>query len=81
VNNVLPGYTSTDRLSSLIARTAARRDVSEAAVAAEWCARIPLGRFAEPQEIAAVVGFLAGRGASYVSGVNLPVDGARSAIQ
>jgi 3-oxoacyl-[acyl-carrier protein] reductase len=48
---------------------------------AEWQAGIPLRRFADPSEIAAVVGFLASPAASYVSGVNLPVDGARTAAQ
>jgi 3-oxoacyl-[acyl-carrier protein] reductase len=81
VNNVLPGYTSTARLSSLIQKAAATRGVTTAEVVSDWEATIPLRRFAEPAEIAAVVGFLAGPGAGYVSGVNLPVDGGRSAAQ
>jgi len=81
VNNVLPGYTSTARLSSLIEKAAAKRDVTPEEVVSDWEATIPLRRFAEPAEIAAVVGFLAGPEASYVSGVNLPVDGGRSAAQ
>ncbi len=81
VNSVLPGYTSTPRLSELIARKAARDGTSEQEVVGDWEAGIPLRRFAEPAEIAAVVGFLASPAASYVNGVNLPVDGGRTAVQ
>jgi len=81
VNNVLPGFTATERLNSLIEATAKRQGVSTDAVVAEWKAGVPLGRFAEPAEIAAVVGFLASPAASYVNGVNLPVDGGRLAIR
>ncbi|MFQ5889610.1 MAG: SDR family oxidoreductase [Gemmatimonadota bacterium] len=81
VNNVLPGYTATARLADLMARTAERRGMDPASVEEEWRAGIPLRRFAEPREIAAVVGFLASPGASYLTGVNLPVDGGRTAVQ
>lgn len=81
VNNVLPGYTSTARLSALIGKAAAKRGVTTEEVVSDWEANIPLRRFADPAEIGAVVGFLAGPGAAYVSGVNLPVDGGRCAAQ
>ena len=44
-------------------------------------ASVPLRRFATPQEIAAVAGFLASPAASYLNGVNLPIDGGRLAVQ
>lgn len=81
VNNILPGYTSTDRLGSLITRMASNTGVSEEQLAAQWATTIPLGRFADPGEIANVVAFLASPAASYVNGVNLPVDGGRTAWQ
>ena len=81
VNNILPGYTSTARLESLIERTASKRGITSEAVAAEWEHSIPLRRFAEPEEIATVVAFVASPDASYVTGVSLPVDGGRSAVQ
>lgn len=81
VNNILPGYTDTARLRSLMAAMAERRRITAQEVESEIKARIPLGRFASPDEIAAVVGFLASPAAAYISGVNLPVDGGRTAIQ
>lgn len=81
VNNVLPGFTATKRLEELAEKVAAERDLPLELLEAEWQGGIPLRRFADPSEIAAVVGFLASPAASYVSGVNLPVDGGRTAAQ
>ncbi|MGE3109438.1 MAG: SDR family oxidoreductase [Phycisphaerales bacterium] len=77
VNNVLPGYTATERLSALIAGRAKKQGVSEKQVADELRATIPAGRFAEPEETAAAVAFLASPAAAYINGINLPVDGGR----
>ncbi len=79
VNNVLPGFTDTGRLRSLIRTRAEKSGTDEAAVEANMKGLIPLGRFADAVEIAAVVGFLASPGGSYVNGVSLPVDGGRLA--
>lgn len=79
VNNVLPGFTDTARLRSLIASRAASRKVSEEVIRDEMFAGIPTGRFGEANEIAAAAAFLASPAASYVNGVNLPVDGGRLA--
>lgn len=81
VNNVLPGYTDTDRLRSLIQKWADRDGVSYDEALAQSLKSIPAGRLAAPGEIAAVVGFLASPATSYVNGVNLPVDGGRTAVQ
>jgi len=81
VNNVLPGYTATDRLSELIAKMSERQGVSPDELTESWQAGIPLRRFADPSEIGAVVGFLASPAAAYVTGVNLAVDGGRTAAQ
>jgi 3-oxoacyl-[acyl-carrier protein] reductase len=81
VNNILPGYTDTGRLRSLIHKWAQRDGVSYEDALAQSLKAIPMGRLAEPVEIAAVVGFLASPRASYLTGVNLPVDGGRTAVQ
>jgi 3-oxoacyl-[acyl-carrier protein] reductase len=78
VNNVLPGFTRTARLEGLIAAKAERLGKTPAEVEAEARATVPLGRFAEPEEIAAAIAFLASPLAGYINGINLPVDGGRT---
>jgi len=79
VNNVLPGYTHTDRLRSLIARKAETSGQSPAEVDAGMKQAVPARRFASPAETAAAVLFLASPQAAYINGINLPVDGGRTA--
>ena len=66
VNNVMPGYTETERLKELIETTP-----SFASAKSE----IPMGRFGKPEEFAAAVAFLASERASFITGVSLAVDG------
>lgn len=75
VNNILPGYTNTQRLESLVSANAAKQNISKEDLAVKMQQQIPARRFGEPEEIAAVAAFLASPAASYVNGVNLPVDG------
>ena len=67
VNNVLPGYTLTDRLETLIRQRGTSLD--------NISANVPLKRVGLPNEFAAAVAFLASEKASYITGVSLPIDG------
>ncbi len=78
VNNVLPGMTKTGRLDSLIKSKSEKSGKSVEQVTDEMVAEIPAGRFAMPEEFAAAVAFLATPAASYINGINLPVDGGRT---
>lgn len=78
VNNVLPGYTRTQRLQQILRDRAAATGKSEAAVAESMLATVPAARFAEAEEIAHAVAFLCQPMSGYINGVNLPVDGGRT---
>lgn len=78
VNNVLPGATSTSRLQAIIESNAGKKNVSVDALEEEMKKEIPMKRFAEPSELGNVVAFLASPAASYITGVNIPVDGGRT---
>jgi 3-oxoacyl-[acyl-carrier protein] reductase len=78
VNNVLPGYTRTDRLDGLLAAQAAASARSEDAIAQGMLASVPARRFGEASEVAAVIAFLCTPAAAYVNGVSIAVDGGRT---
>jgi NAD(P)-dependent dehydrogenase (short-subunit alcohol dehydrogenase family) len=80
VNAVNPTLTLTDRLAEGFAVDARLRQVSEEEVRRQAESRLPLGRMATPEEVSAVIVFLASPRASYVSGAILSVDGAGSPL-
>lgn len=77
VNNVLPGSHETRRIQALITNTAGKTGKSETEVRQGMVDLIPAGRFGTPEEFGSAVAFLCTPAASYINGINLPVDGGR----
>jgi 3-oxoacyl-[acyl-carrier protein] reductase len=75
VNNILPGYTRTERVEHLADVTAGKEGVTRAEVVARFEKEIPMRRLGEPSEFAALAVFLASRQASYITGQSIAVDG------
>jgi 3-oxoacyl-[acyl-carrier protein] reductase len=77
VNNVLPGATQTSRIEAILENKAKKMNISLEEAQREMLKTIPMQRFAQPQEIANGVAFLASSLASYITGTNLVIDGGR----
>lgn len=75
VNNILPGYTRTERVEQLSEAAAKRDGTTHEAAVGKWEAEIPMRRLGEPREFAALAAFLASERASYITGTSISVDG------
>jgi 3-oxoacyl-[acyl-carrier protein] reductase len=75
VNNILPGYTRTERVEQLADATAAREGLTRRDIVARFENQIPMKRLGEPAEFAALAAFLASERASYITGQSIAVDG------
>jgi len=78
VNNVLPGATGTERLSQIIKNKSNKTGKTEEEAANAMKSAVPAKRFAQPEELADAITFLASAKAAYINGINLPVDGGRT---
>jgi 3-oxoacyl-[acyl-carrier protein] reductase len=77
INNILPGFTDTERLASLIDSKSQTQNISMEDVAKAMESTVPAGRFGKPEETAKAIVFLASPAAGYINGVSLAVDGGR----
>ena len=75
VNNLLPGYTRTDRVQELARAASGKAGASATDIVSMWEKEIPMGRLGEPREFAALAAFLASERASYITGSSIAVDG------
>ena len=78
VNNVLPGATDTERLNEIISNKATKTGKTKEEVKKLMKNESPVKRFAKPSEVASAVVFLASERASFINGINVPVDGGRT---
>ena len=75
VNNILPGYTRTERVEELARMMAEKEEISAADFKSSWENQIPIRRLGEPREFAALAAFLVSERASYITGTSIQVDG------
>jgi len=77
VNNILPNSVNTSRLRNLFKTISKNENTSYLNIKKKWIQDIPVGRIAEPEEIAYLATFLASEYANYINGINLPIDGGK----
>ena len=75
VNNIMPGYTRTERVEELAQMMAEKEGFTPGEFIARWEKEIPMRRLGEPREFAALAAFLVSERASYITGTSIPVDG------
>jgi len=75
VNNLIPGFTRTERMVELSDVTAKKEGITPEQALARYTASVPMGRMGEPAEFAALAAFLASERASYITGQSMAVDG------
>jgi 3-oxoacyl-[acyl-carrier protein] reductase len=75
VNNIMPGYTRTERVEELAGMMSEKQGITPAEFIARWEQEIPMRRIGDPREFAALAAFLVSERASYITGTSIPVDG------
>jgi len=78
VNNILPGFINTARITSLVAGKAKQTGKTPETIEQEMKNTIPAGRFGEPEEVAAYAAFLCSNSGAYINGTSLRIDGGRT---
>ena len=77
INNILPGFTDTDRLGSLAASIEEKTGRSKEDIHDTWMSQVPIGRLIDPAETASAITFLSLPQSGGIRGVSLAVDGGR----
>ena len=77
VNNILPGFTNTQRLQNIFKNKAESSGDDIESIIVQAQSEIPVGRFADPSEVAKIIVFLCSKDAAYINGTSIPVDGGR----
>jgi NAD(P)-dependent dehydrogenase (short-subunit alcohol dehydrogenase family) len=80
VNAICPGPVGTRMMGSLAEQRASMSGLSVEEAHADFAGPIPMGRYAEPEEVAETVAFLCSDAASYITGTAISVDGGRTAL-
>ncbi|HYX27982.1 MAG TPA: SDR family oxidoreductase [Pyrinomonadaceae bacterium] len=75
VNNIMPGYTRTERVEELAKMLAEKQGITSEEFIARWEQEIPMHRIGDPREFAALATFLVSERASFITGTSIPVDG------
>ena len=75
VNNIMPGYTATERVNELAETLAESEGLNASDIRARWESEIPIRRLGNPTEFAALAAFLVSERASYITGSSIAVDG------
>jgi 3-oxoacyl-[acyl-carrier protein] reductase len=75
VNNVMPGWTLTDRVRQMTQARAEQTGRAEAEIVADFAAAIPMKRMGQPEDLGELVSFLASEQAGYITGASIPIDG------
>ena len=75
VNNIMPGYTRTERVEELAKMMSKKQGITPAEFIERWEQEIPMRRIGDPREFAALAAFLVSERASYITGTSIPVDG------
>jgi 3-oxoacyl-[acyl-carrier protein] reductase len=75
VNNIMPGYTRTERVEELAQMMAVKQGITPEEFVARWEQEIPMRRIGDPREFAALAAFLVSARASFITGTSIPVDG------
>lgn len=74
-NCLMPGYTATERMESVLRNVAEAKGISYEHAMESVAKDVPMGRIGRPEEFAALAAFLASNRASYITGCSIPVDG------